>query len=141
MKTVSKDRMPHHRDRADAFFRTMQLIADDEQFRDAVPLLAVHTSISLADAVLIGCTGQRANDVNHRETLKALQKLCTSKRCDPDGVTHLTWLISRKTEFAYGDRRLDRADINSARLHAERFVSWAYSNFPEIARENLGGER
>jgi hypothetical protein len=59
MKNVPAGRMPHHRDRADAFFRTMGLIHDDDNYEKAVPLLAVHSAISLADAILVGCTGQR----------------------------------------------------------------------------------
>jgi len=127
--------MPHHRDRADSFLRTIQLVGADPDYIEAVPLLAVHSAISLADAILIVCTEQRASDVNHRETLKALQALCAAGQRNSDGLQHLSWLLRRKTDLSYGDDRLDLdGDIKAARLHAERFAAWAYTTFPEIGR-------
>lgn len=138
MKNVPKDRMPHHRERAEKFFLTMKLIQDDKGYAEAVPLLAVHSAISLADAILVGLAGERGSDRNHRETVEALQQLCTSKKRSCDGLKHLSWLLANKTELIYGDNRLDPdAQIKSATLHAERFAAWAYPTFPEIARTGV----
>ncbi|MGA7078793.1 MAG: hypothetical protein ACLPZJ_12770 [Terriglobales bacterium] len=116
----------------------MKLIQDDKDYAEAVPLLAVHSAISLADAILVGLTGERGSDRNHRETVGALQQLCASKRKTRDGLTHLSWLLENKTELIYGDTRLDPdTQIKSATLHAERFVAWAYKTFPEIARTGV----
>lgn len=76
MKQVDKQRMLHHQNRANAFFRTMMLCSEEwlqydyVDYQDAVPLLAVHTVISLTDAVLVGCTGERSNERNHRTAIK-----------------------------------------------------------------------
>jgi hypothetical protein len=135
MKNVPKERMPHHRERADKFFHTMKLIQDDKGYAEAVPLLAVHSAISLADAILVGLTGERGSDRSHRETVEALQQLCASKKRTCDGLKHLSWLLGNKTELIYGDKRLDPdTQIKNAGLHAERFTAWAYTTFPEIAR-------
>ncbi len=135
MKNVPKERMPHHRERADKFFRTMKLIQDENDYAEAVPLLAVHSAISLADAILVGLTGERGSDRNHKETVEAMQQLCASKKRNGEGLKHLAWLLGNKTELIYGDKRLDSdTHIKSAGLHAERFTAWAYSTFPEIAR-------
>jgi hypothetical protein len=135
MKNVPKDRMPHHRDRAEKFFHTMKLIQDEKDYAEAVPLLAVHSAISLADAILVGLTGERGSDRNHRETVNALQQLCASKERSSDGLKHLQWLLANKTELIYGDKRLDPdTQVKNAGLHAERFAAWAYPAFPEIAR-------
>jgi hypothetical protein len=130
--------MSHHRNRADAFFQTMQLIAGDESHKNAIPLLAVHTAISLADAILVGFAGRRGNDGNHRESLDELRRMCNQRKRDLTGLKHLGWLLTRKTDFAYGDKNLDLdTDIKAALLHAQRFVTWAYLVFPEIARADL----
>lgn len=135
MKNVPKDRMPHHRERADKFFLTMKLIQDDKGYAEALPLLAVHSAISLADAILVSLTGKRGSDRNHRETVEAMQHLCASKKRNCDGLKHLSWLLTNKTELIYGDKRLDPdTQVKNAGLHAERFAAWAYTTFPEIAR-------
>jgi hypothetical protein len=94
----------------------------------------------MADAILVGCLGQRGNDANHKESLDSLNKLCKERKCEPSGIKHLGWLLSRKTDLVYGDRDLDvYGEVKAALLHAERFVSWAYSVFPEMARANPPG--
>jgi hypothetical protein len=138
MKNVPKERMPHHRERADRFYHTMKLIQGEESYAEAVPLLAVHAAISLADAILVGLAGERGSDVNHKETVKALKQLCASKKRSLDGLKHLSWLLENKTELIYGDKRLDPdSQIKGAGLHAERFTVWAYNTFPEIARTGV----
>jgi len=102
----------------------MRLVAGDESFKDAIPLLAVHTAISLADTILVGFAGRRGNDVNHRESLNELGKICNQRKQDSTGLKHLDWLLKRKTDFAYGDKNLNiDTDIKAAQLHAERFVT------------------
>jgi hypothetical protein len=101
----------------------------------AVALLAVHAAISIADAILIACTGQRSNERDHRTVLNNLRGLCGSHGADQEGVRQLTWLLSQKTDFAYGDKRIDFSkDVTHARVSADRFFAWAYRHFPEIGR-------
>jgi|SRR5271166_3276795 len=134
MKDVPKERMSRHRDRGDGLFRTMALIELEEPYIEALPHLAVHAAISYADAVLIGCVGQRGSDRNHKETLEALKHLCDSSHKDSAGLKHLAWLLGNKTELVYGDKNFDIEGAKSAKLHAERFVTWAFNSFPEISR-------
>jgi len=139
MKKVDTNLVLHYRSRSDAFLLGMQLLAEDPvYYGHSVALLAVHTVISLADAVLIGCTGYRSNEQDHRTAVDAMRKLCGSRGVDPVGLTHFDWLVQRKTDFAYGERSLhpDR-DIGMAKVHAERFAGWAYRNFREIARQGV----
>jgi len=113
----------------------MKLIQDDKDYAEAVPLLAVHSAISLADAILVGLSGKRGSDTNHRDTIEALRQLCTSKKRSCDGLQHLSWLLANKTELVYGDKRLDPdTQVKMAGFRAERFATWAYKTFPEIAR-------
>jgi len=140
MRSVEKSKAIHYRVRAESFFNGMSLLADDmKAYSHAVALLAVHASISLADALLIACTGQRSDDQDHRGVLKALERLCKSRRLagDREGIKHLGWLLSMKTDFAYGDDSLALVrQVPKARLNAERFFAWVYGgSFRELARE------
>jgi hypothetical protein len=58
----------------------MKLIQDENDYAEAVPSLAVHSAISLADAILVGLTGERGNDKNLSETVEAMQHLRASKK-------------------------------------------------------------
>jgi hypothetical protein len=80
-----KQRMPHHRERANEFFPTMKLIQDENHYAEAVPLLAVHSPISLADAILVGLTGETGNDKNHSETVEAMQHPRASEKRTNEG--------------------------------------------------------
>src|ERR1035437_9168557 len=116
MKTVNPNNWVFHRIRADAFFDDMTFLANDiETYKHTVALLAVHASISLADAVLVKYTGRGSTDPDHRVVLAMLIKLCGAYRLPSDGVRHLSWLLGKKTDFAYSDRRVIRSEAESAR--------------------------
>jgi hypothetical protein len=138
MKQVDRLKAFHHRERADAFYKGMQLLGDDlAHYGNAVALLAVHTAISLTDAVLVGRTGSRSTGETHGEVIDELRRLCGRDRLDVRGIQHLAWLLERKTRLAYGDDRLDlKGDIELAKAKAERFTAWVYSTFREFARED-----
>ncbi|HEY2585607.1 MAG TPA: hypothetical protein VGI81_07580 [Tepidisphaeraceae bacterium] len=127
----------HHRSRAESFASGMKFLSDDlDTYAAAVALLAVHGAISLTDAVLIGYSGRRSKEQDHRAASALLEKLCHARRVDGSGLKHLVWLLARKTNFAYGDRRVDRSEVKAAVLMAERFQAWVYRTFPEVARED-----
>jgi hypothetical protein len=139
MKEVHRTKLLEHRKRADAFMRAMSFL-EPEYFGEelgeveyAIPLLAVHSAISLSDAVLVGCTGKRSRDQDHSTVLKPLAKLCESRRIDKAGLKHLRWLLKNKTMLAYGDKRLSREKhIQRARYHALQYSDWAYHTFAEL---------
>ena len=78
MKNAAKEKYVHHLDRAESFYLTMQLIGGDPEYSGggayttAIPLLAVHAGISMADALLVFQRGKRGNDPNHRESVREL---------------------------------------------------------------------
>jgi hypothetical protein len=136
MESVDRAKMLHHRSRSDGFLQAMRVLAVNlEAHGNAVALLAVHAAISLGDAVMLACTGRRSKDQDHLAAVDALRRLCASRGIDPAGLNHLSWLVARKTVFAYGDKRLDlNDDVRRAQLNVERFATWAYKHFKEIAR-------
>lgn len=114
----------------------MRLTADDvTAYGASVALLAVHSSISLNDAIMVGTTGKRSKSEDHRRAAVELEKLCKTVNVkDKKGIQHLIWLLSRKTDVAYGTERLDSVLLLAARDRAERFQVWAYNNFKGVLR-------
>jgi hypothetical protein len=114
----------------------MRLVSEDMfAYGSSVALLAVHSSISLNDAIAVGVTGRRTKSEDHKRAATDLEKLCkASKVTDRKGVQHLSWLLARKTDIAYGEKRLDQTFLLAARDRAERFQAWAYNNFKGVLR-------
>jgi hypothetical protein len=126
----------HYVEKADHFFQAMKLVSEDmSSYASSVALLAVHSSISLNDAIAVGVTGRRTKSEDHKRATSDLEKLCrASEVTDRKGVHHLSWLLSRKTDIAYGEKRLDRTFLLVARDRDERFQAWAYNNFKGVLR-------
>lgn len=98
-------------------------------------LLAVHSSISLNDAIAVGITGKRSKSEDYRLAATELERLCKATQVtDRKGVQHLSWLLAMKTDVAYGEKRLDKIFLLAARDKAERFQAWAYNNFKGVLR-------
>jgi len=134
IKRVSRQNAVVYLRRHEAYFDGMQLLAQEPAtYGDAVALLAVHSVISLADAILAACKGQRSVSQDHRESCKLLQQLCHERQVTGEGVARFERLIARKTDISYGQRRLNiNRDIQWAQLEAERFTDWALGKFEEV---------
>jgi hypothetical protein len=101
---------------------------------NAVALLAVHSAISFSDAILAYYTGSRSKEADHRACLTRLRLVCGDHRIDDGGLRHLSWLLDRKTDFAYGDKPLkEPEESDNAFNKADKFAKWVSRSFPEIA--------
>lgn len=136
VKNLDQGLTAHYRERSDHFYLAMQLLADDlAAYSTSVALLAVHSCISLNDAISVALTGSRSKHQDHLRAADELEKLCNAHRIrDHRGVGHFRWLLSNKTDIAYGEKRLDPQRIDSAKDKAEKFSAWAYNNFREVLR-------
>jgi hypothetical protein len=130
----------HYRDRGECFLRAMRLVSDESllaaELRDymaAAALLAVHSAIAFADAILTLRTGERSTAQDHKEAVSKLRKVCDDLRRDASGIGHLSKLLASKDHFAYGDRRVTSPEIESAMDQVDRFARWVYRTFPELA--------
>jgi hypothetical protein len=64
-------------DKADHFLQGMRLLADDfEAYRTSIGLLAIHSAISLNDAILAGVTGQSGKYEDHSNAARELERIC-----------------------------------------------------------------
>jgi hypothetical protein len=99
-------------------------------------LLAIHSAISLSDAIKVALTGARGKFQDHRQSASELKRLCSAHSISHSGIGHLTWLLSQKNSVAYEEARLDDNAIRQVMAHAERFNTWAYNSFKGILRGN-----
>jgi hypothetical protein len=127
-------------EKADHFLKGMQLAAlEFAPYRTGIALLAVHSAISLNDAITTGITGKRCRHQDHLAAVRDLEGISRKHRVQNlNGIGHFRWLLTEKTNIAYGRRRLDDALIRMSIDRAERFHSWAYNYFKEILHAAVG---
>lgn len=134
MKNANPVATGHFIEKADHFFQAMKLVADDlESYRTSVALLAVHSAISLNDAIATAVAGNKSRHQDHSEAATGLEKI--SKKVgvgNLNGVAHFRWLLQEESRIAYSRDRLDDAFILSCITRAERFHAWAYNYFKAI---------
>jgi hypothetical protein len=127
--------------KADHFLQAMKTLATLElaPYRTGIALLAVHSAISLNDAITAGITGKRSKYQDHLAAVKELEGISRKYRVENlNGIGHLRWLLAEKTRIAYSRERLDDALVLLSISRAERFHSWAYNYFKEILHASAG---
>jgi hypothetical protein len=136
LKNVSPVATLQYIEKADHFLRGMQLLADGlSQYRTGIGLLAIHSAISLSDAIAVGLTGKRGKYQDHAQAASELESFCSSSKVsDKKGIAHFKWLLAKKNEVAYRSDRLDDFSARMAVDKAQRFNAWAYTQFREILR-------
>ena len=136
VKNLDQALTTHYRERSDHFYKAMELLADDlATYSTSVALLAVHSCISLNDAIVVALTGNRSKHQDHLRAADELERLCNAHRVrDHKGIGHFRWLLANKTNIAYGEKRLDPQQVGSAKDRAQKFSAWAYNNFREVLR-------
>ena len=140
MKNLDPLATQQYIEKADHFFQAMKLAADDmASYRTGVALLAVHSAISLNDAITAGLTGKTNKHQDHLSAASHLEALARNFRLvNLNGVVHLRWLLHEKTRIAYGRERLDDGMVVQSINRAERFHAWAYNYFKEILHASPG---
>ena len=124
----------HYTEKADHFLYGMRLLADDfTAYKTSIGLLAIHSAISLNDAILTGITGERSKSEDHFSAVRELERVCNQLKVEKmQGIHHLSSLLTQKSHIAYGDERVADSDVQSAINKAERFANWAYTHFKEV---------
>jgi len=136
LKNISPIATQQYVEKADHFLQGMELLNDDlSSYRTGIGLLAIHSAISLSDAITVGLTGERGTYQDHARAVRELEQLCSSNRIsNKKGISHFKWLLAQKNVVAYHADRLDDASVKLAVDRAERFSAWAYNHFKEILR-------
>ena len=135
MKNIDPVATKRYVDKADHFFQGMRLLGDDiESYRSGVGLLAIHSAISLSDAITVGLTGKRGRYQDHAQAARELERICSTNKVDRRGLEHFRWLLAKKNAVAYQEVRFDDASVKLAVDKAQRFNAWAYIQFREVLR-------
>ena len=136
MKNVDPVTTQQYIEKADHFLQGMKLLAEDvKSYRSGIGLLAIHSAISLSDAIKVGLTGKRGKSQDHAQAARELNRLCASNKISNiQGVRHFEWLLGQKNAVAYEHRRFDDGLVRLAVEKAERFNVWAYNQFKEVLR-------
>lgn len=135
--------MRHYHRRAASFFRTAgdlhTLVVNEDdatKYLPAIGLLSVHSSIALADAVLVAEAGERSSGDNHAEAADKLDRLCKARGIEAQGLKHFRDLLGMKTPFSYGERDVPDTTFQAAKLKMEQFFKWVYGAFKDLAELN-----
>ena len=136
MENLNRPLSAHYVEKAAHFLEALKRLAEDAEFADnaSLGLLAVHTAISLNDAILAATTGKGSKGEDHRAAAGQLEKVCKTMKKDTKGIQHLRWLLSKKTDIAYGEKRTTRPDLEMSVLKVRRFWDWAFTTFREVLR-------
>jgi hypothetical protein len=104
------------------------------KYSPAIGLLAVHGSISMADALLIACEGDRSAGEDHAEAARKLRSCCSARGIEARGIKHFEWLLGKKNLFSYEARPVTDAQLSDAKLKMDQFFAWALLTFPAVAQ-------
>src|SRR5215475_13671510 len=90
----------HYLEKADHFLQGMRLLAEDlGSYRTSIGLLAIHSAISLNDAILAGVMGQSGKSEDHANAARSLERICGELNVEKiPGVRHFSLLLSRKSD-------------------------------------------
>lgn len=130
-------RVQHYLIRARDFLEAMKLLKDEFAiYGYSSALVAIHGSISYADALRIGMGGQELSSDDHRSATKELQQMLTARSYEKlDGVARLTRLVGEKSAIAYGSDLVAETKFKSIVQQAERFAVWAETTGKELRIE------
>jgi hypothetical protein len=135
MKNINPVATQQYVEKAGHFLQGMKLLNDDvKSYRSGVGLLAIHSAISLSDAIVVALTRKRGKHQDHAQAARELERVCSKNKVDKKGVDHFRWLLARKNEVAYEEVRFDDASVKMAVDKAQRFNAWAYIQFREVLR-------
>ena len=111
---------------AQDFLEGMQLLREEEAYRNSSALLGIHAAVSYTDALRVGLDDATLAADNHQLAVTALRTILVAKGDrDDKGLRHLESLLSKKNAIAYGDRRLSGSEFELIFTQAERFAKWA----------------
>ncbi len=117
----------HYIQRAKDFLEGGRLMAEDASvYRHSAALLAIHSAISYSDALRTGLGDTELAADDHRKAALSLQKLLRARKFENQtGLTQFDYLVSQKTNIAYGNKRLADGVLDKIVASAQKFAIWA----------------
>ncbi len=97
---------------------------------DAAVANAVHSGISIADAVAVFYLGKRSATQEHEESVSILSQISIERREMERAASHLSELLKVKNLAEYEERLLGRREAEQALKQLGRFRTWARGKLP-----------
>ena len=91
---------------------------------DVCILMAVHASISAADAFCVYNKGERSGSQRHEEAVNLFISCAPNDPQVKSATRHLSRLLGLKNNVAYGERMAKAPEAESAMQDAKRLVSF-----------------
>jgi len=115
--------------KSDEFERAAAGAAAREDW-DAAVANAVHSGMSMADAVAVFYLGKRSAGQQHEESISLLSETSIDRKGVDRAASHLKDLLKVKNLAEYEERLLRQRDSEHALRHLGRFKSWARGKLP-----------
>jgi HEPN domain-containing protein len=135
---VTKERYLNYLRKSDEFHRSAEEAARRGDWTAAVSN-AVHSGISMADALTVFYAGERSTAQDHDEAMRLLATLGIARNELDRNMKHLFSLLEVKNLAEYEDRLLGQSEAESAMRNADRFRRWVLSRLPERSRYTDSG--
>lgn len=132
-RRVGKERYSNFIRKSDEFHRSALEAA---KRRDWTALIsnAVHSAISMADALTVFYAGERSAGQSHSDVMRLLSTLGVAREELDRNMRHLSSLLEVKNLAEYEDRLPTQNEAESAMANADRFRRWALSRLPDQNR-------
>ncbi len=130
---MEKERYSNYLRKSDEFYRSAQ---EAEKRGDWTALVsnAVHSAISMADALTVFYAGERSTAQSHNEVMRLLATLGVDRDELDRNMRHLSSLLELKNLAEYEDRLPTQKEAKSAIQNADRFRRWVLSKLPGRGR-------
>ncbi len=93
-------------------------------------LLAIHTAISSADAILGSVTGYRSSSPDHRDVVELIRQQLRHIEGSSKQANRLSRIIGKKSLVQYETRELTEKEALYLVEQAERFLDWVREVVP-----------
>ena len=132
-RRVGKEKYSNYLRKSDEFYRSAAEAAKREDWT-AVVSNAVHSGISMADALTVFYAGERSTAQDHDEVMRLLATLGIARNELDRNMKHLFSLLEVKNLAEYEDRLPGQSEAESAMRNADRFRTWVLSRLPKRGR-------
>jgi len=132
-RRVGKERYLNYLRKSDEFYRSAEQAARRGDWT-AVVSNAVHSGISVADALTVFYAGERSTARDHDEVMRLRAALGINRAELDRNMRHLSSLLEVKNLAEYEDRLPSKNEAESALRNAGRFRKWVLARLPERGR-------
>jgi hypothetical protein len=105
-------------------------------FDQAIAVAAIHSAISLSDAICVAAEGDAPTHTSHAARVAYLKQLCKRHSVqNMTGIEAFEAVIEQKQAVEYTDKKFDIKAAAALMNRADKFWTWTRREFPEVMRD------